>query len=92
MNIDFQNLCNLSKFDFSEKEQVRFIEDLNAIAAFVGKVTEFDAEYDDTAEMSRALRSADLREDTVISAATPEQLLANTKSDNNCYIIPRVVD
>ena len=89
----FANLATLCKFDFCETEQVKFTEDLNGIVEFVGKVKEFDGQYDDTADNNQ-VNFDDLREDVAVVTATPEQLLANcnTQSDNNCYIIPRVID
>ena len=87
----FVHLANLSKIDFCEESQVRFAEDLNLIADFVSKVTEFDGSYDDISE-NKQISFSDLREDVAISTATPEQLLNNTESENNCYIIPRVID
>jgi Asp-tRNA(Asn)/Glu-tRNA(Gln) amidotransferase C subunit len=85
----FSRLTELSKFklDFSQEKQLQ----LNDIFKFVGKVTEYGGEYDIVAENRQVPYSA-LREDTVIPTATPEQLLANTNFDNNCYIIPRVID
>jgi len=87
----FSRLAGLSKFDFSESTQAEFTEDLNAIVDFIGKVSEFGGEYDDTADGNHVSYSK-LRDDVEITTATPEQLLANTKSANNCYIIPRVID
>jgi Asp-tRNA(Asn)/Glu-tRNA(Gln) amidotransferase C subunit len=95
----FEQLANLSKIDFysenSEKGQVKFIEDLNLIVNFVAKATEFDenkfASYDDTLE-NNSVSFSQLRDDVEISTASPEKLLANTNSENNCYIIPRVID
>jgi Asp-tRNA(Asn)/Glu-tRNA(Gln) amidotransferase C subunit len=67
-------------------------EDLSAIVEFVGKVKEFGGkDYDDFAEGNHVTFD-DLREDKEIRRATPEQLLANTDSENNCYVIPRVID
>ncbi|MCL1865825.1 MAG: aspartyl/glutamyl-tRNA amidotransferase subunit C [Oscillospiraceae bacterium] len=87
----FADLTVLSKFDFTESEQSRFIGDLNAIVDFIGLVKDFDGYYDDTADNNHVTFS-DLREDVEISTATPEQLLSNTESENNCYVIPRVLD
>jgi len=87
----FLNLAALSKIDFSEVEQAKFIEDLDNIISFIGKVKDFDGEYDDTADNRQVIYS-DLREDVMASTANPEQLLSNTNSQNNCYIIPRVID
>ena len=87
----FTRLSGLSKFDFSEGAQERFLQDLNAIIGFVGKVREFEGEYDDIAE-GKQIAYSDLREDVAISTATPEQLLANTNSGNDCYVIPKVID
>ncbi|MCL2071013.1 MAG: aspartyl/glutamyl-tRNA amidotransferase subunit C [Oscillospiraceae bacterium] len=86
----FDRLTVLSKFDFSAEGKERFTDDLNAIVDFVGKVTEFDGVYDDTLE--NAVSYADLRNDTAISTASVEQLLSNTDFENNCYIIPKVID
>jgi len=87
----FSQLSILSKFDFTEDEKNKFSEDLNGIIEFIGKVKEFDGSYDDTADKNPLLYG-ELREDIVVPAAAPEQLLANTESQNNCYIIPRVID
>ena len=87
----FSRLTELCKFDFSENEQAEFTEDLNAIVDFVGKVKEFDGVYDDTAD-GNSVPYSSLREDVEIRTAAPEQLLSNTNSENNCYIIPRVID
>jgi len=87
----FTRLTTLSKVDFTEEGQLRFIDDLNSIVGFVGKVKEFEGEYDDTADNCEVSYS-DLREDVAVSVATPEQLLANAEFENNCYIIPKVID
>jgi aspartyl/glutamyl-tRNA(Asn/Gln) amidotransferase C subunit len=86
----FTQLSDLSKIDFTGEEQARFTADLNGIAEFVGKVKEFaGAAYDDTLENSVSF--SELREDSEVRTATPEQLLANTASENDCYVIPKVV-
>jgi aspartyl/glutamyl-tRNA(Asn/Gln) amidotransferase C subunit len=87
----FNQLVVLCKFDFCEQSQARFTDDLNAIIEFVGKVKEFDGSYDVCGDGNQ-VSFADLREDMAISSATPEQLLANTNYENNCYTIPKVVD
>ncbi|MCL1789482.1 MAG: aspartyl/glutamyl-tRNA amidotransferase subunit C [Oscillospiraceae bacterium] len=86
----FNRLCELSKIDFSEDNQEEFTQDLNDIINFVGKVRAFSGKYDDTLENEVAY--SDLRDDVEIPTASVEQLLCNTKSDKNCYIIPRVID
>ena len=89
----FLKLTTLCKFDFPEvQKEEKFTDDLNAIIQFVGKVNEYGgAVYDDTAD-GKQVGFDDLREDVAVVTATPEQLMRNTQSDNNCYIIPRVVD
>ena len=87
----FKKLSRLSKIDFTLPEEESLIIQLNDIVAFISQVTEFDGEYDDTLE-NNITAYADLREDVKIPTATPEQLLANTVSENDCYIIPKVVD
>jgi aspartyl/glutamyl-tRNA(Asn/Gln) amidotransferase C subunit len=86
----FTQLSALSKIDFTPEEESRFTTDLNAIIAWIDGVKSFPGVYDDTLE--EAVAFADLREDLQIRTATPEQLLSNTKSENDCYVIPKVVD
>ncbi|MCL1902834.1 MAG: aspartyl/glutamyl-tRNA amidotransferase subunit C [Oscillospiraceae bacterium] len=86
----FDELAELSKFDFSETEKNKLSEELSDIINFVGKVKDFSGDYDDTLENGVAY--SDLRDDVEISTASVEQLLSNTNSDKNCYIIPRVID
>ena len=87
----FEQLTALSKFDFTDEGKERFIKDLNAIIGFIGKVKEFDGEYDDKA-VHNEVPFSDLREDVAFVTATPEQLLLNTQSANNCYVIPKVIE
>ncbi|MCL2036347.1 MAG: aspartyl/glutamyl-tRNA amidotransferase subunit C [Oscillospiraceae bacterium] len=89
-NKTFARLSELSKFDFTEEGGARFNSELNEIAEFVSKVCDFGGEYDDIADNNHVTFSQ-LREDVSVSTATPEQLLANTESLNNCYIIPKVI-
>jgi len=86
----FNALCTLSKFDFTPEDEGRFINELNAIIGWISKVKDFNGVYDDTLEAAVAF--SDLREDVQIPPPTVEQLLANTKSENDCYVIPKVVD
>jgi len=86
----FERLSTLSKIDFSPDDETKFMNDLNYIIGFIDKVKEFQGEYDDKAE-NKQVSYAELREDIAVVTATPEQLLANTVSDNNCYVIPRVM-
>jgi len=86
----FAQLEALCKFDFTEDDKARFLSDLNSIIGFIDKVKDFSGEYDDTLEESLAF--GELREDEENRTATVEQLLMNTKSENGCYIIPKVVD
>jgi len=89
----FARLATLCKFDFTSKNQAEFIEDLDKIIEFVGKVREFDGVYDDTVDAKTvAVSYTDLREDVAAVTATPEQLLTNTQFENNCYVIPKVID
>jgi len=94
-NRKFSHLANLSKLNFSEKEEAALIDDLNLIAGFIDKVCEYDEQglkpYDDTID-SGCVSYSQLREDASAVTATPQQLLANTQSENNCYTIPRVID
>jgi hypothetical protein len=55
----FLRLSALSKFDFCDEDEGRFIQDLNAIIGFVGKVGEFGGVYDDTADLHRAIAWSD---------------------------------
>ena len=86
----FDKLVELSKFDFPDETRREFAQDLNNIIEFVGKVKEFDGKYDDTLE--HKVSYSDLRDDVESRTASSEQLLSNTESDKNCYIIPRVID
>ncbi len=91
----FDELSVLSKFDFTPEQEEKFISDLNKIVEFVGRVKKADEEfgtvYDDTAD-NNAVCYDSLREDVARVTATPEQLLANTESERNCYVIPKVLD
>jgi len=87
----FDKLSELSKIDFTEQEEAIITADLNNLISFIENVTEFSGEYDPLLA-DNAVGYAQLREDKAVKTATAEQLLANTVSENDCYVIPKVVD
>ncbi|MCL2634271.1 MAG: aspartyl/glutamyl-tRNA amidotransferase subunit C [Oscillospiraceae bacterium] len=87
----FDKLSELSKIDFTGAEETALTGELDDIIEFIGKVKEFSGEYDDMRD-GNSVGFSDLRDDVRITTATPEQLLSNTVCENDCYVIPKVVD
>lgn len=92
MDINTLNhLCDLSKLNFSEDEKTVVMKEMSEIINLMDTVKGFDVTYDDTKD-NNTIEFEQLREDVAENSFPTEKLLSNTISQDNCYVVPKLVD
>lgn len=86
-----EHLCNLSKLNYTDEGKQRVMEEMDAIIRLMDTVKEFDVVYDDTKD-NNSISYEDLRADVAQESAPTEKLLSNTTPQDNCYVVPKMVE
>ena len=86
----FENLAELSKLNFDEKEQQELISDLDCLASMVEVVKQ--AEVDGTFQI-RTINMEELRDDEVVESVSLEIMLRNAPlAKKNSFAVPRIME
>ena len=84
-------LAELDKLAFSPEELEQMAKDMTSIIAIMDTVKEIDITYDAVADNKNVYLN-DLREDFSVSSFPTEKILQNAVNDENCFVVPKVVE
>ena len=77
-------LAELGKLRFTEDEMEKMAAEMTSIIGIMDTVKEIDVEYD--------VYLYDLREDVKEPSFPTEKILQNSVHDENCFVVPKVVE
>lgn len=86
-----RSLARLGKLSFTEEELEQAAKDMTSIIEIMDTVKEIDITYDPLKD-DRSVNLSDLRRDEAMPSLAPEKLLQNAVTDDNCFVVPRVVE
>lgn len=86
-----EKLATLAKLQFSEKEKVDFVDDLNRIVAFVDKLQEINTDHVEPLIHLSEETNVFREDDAEITITREEALLNAPKKDSDYFKIPRVL-
>ena len=84
-------LAELGKLHFSPEEMEQMAKDMTSIIAIMDTVKEIDITYDAEAD-NKNIYLNDLREDVNAPCFPTEKILQNAVNDENCFVVPKVVE
>ena len=80
------HLCELSKLNFNDEEK-----QMSAIIELMDTVKEIGITYDDTKD-NNSIKYSEVRKDEAKPSYPTEKLLSNTEPQDNCYVVPKMVE
>lgn len=88
----FYNISNLVKLDFTEEEEKKLIKDLNQMINFIETMNKLNT--DNVKPMSHIhILDSIYREDLLVDNGEGEETNLNeAKSENGCYVVPRIIE
>lgn len=84
-------LAELGKLHFTPEEMERMASEMTNIIEIMDTVKEIDVEYDALAD-NKNIYLNDLREDIKADSFPTEKILQNAVNDENCFVVPKVVE
>ncbi|MGN1404381.1 MAG: Asp-tRNA(Asn)/Glu-tRNA(Gln) amidotransferase subunit GatC [Ruminococcus sp.] len=84
-------LAELGKLSFTPEEMEKMAEEMTSIIEIMDTVKEIDVEYDALAD-NKDIYLNDLREDVKADSFPTEKILQNAVNDENCFVVPKVVE
>ena len=84
-------LGKLSKITFTDAEIEEMAKDMTDIIEIMDTVKEIDVTYDALADNKNVYLN-DLREDIKEDSFPTEKILQNAVNDENCFVVPKVVE
>ena len=84
-------LAELGKLRFTEDEMEKMAAEMTSIIGIMDTVKEIDVEYDAYAD-NKNVYLYDLREDVKEPSFPTEIILQNSVHDENCFVVPKVVE
>lgn len=84
-------LAELGKLKFTDEELKKASEDMTSIIELMDKVKEIDVVYDPYLDNKNVFLN-DLREDKNAASLDTVKLLKNAKNQQNCFVVPKVVE
>lgn len=84
-------LAELGKLKFTDEELKKASEDMTSIIELMDKVKEIDVVYDPYLDNKNVFLN-DLREDKNAASLDTGKLLKNAKNQQNCFVVPKVVE
>ena len=84
-------LGKLSKITFTDAEIEEMAKDMTDIIEIMDTVKEIDVTYDALADNKNVYLN-DLREDIKADSFPTEKILQNAVNDENCFVVPKVVE
>ncbi|MCH5324781.1 MAG: Asp-tRNA(Asn)/Glu-tRNA(Gln) amidotransferase subunit GatC [Eubacterium sp.] len=85
------HLCELSKLNYTDEEKQKVMEEMGAIIELMDTVKEIDLTYDDTKDNNSIEYSA-VRKDEAKPSFPTDKLLSNTEPQDDCYVVPKMVE
>lgn len=85
------HLCELSKLNFNDEEKQKVMEEMSAIIELMDTVKEIDLTYDDTKD-NNSITYSEVRKDAAKPSYPTDRLLSNTEPQDNCYVVPKMVE
>lgn len=84
-------LAELGKLSFTPEEMEKMAAEMTSIIEIMDTVKEIDVEYDALAD-NKDIYLNDLREDVKADSFPTEKILQNAINDENCFVVPKVVE
>ena len=84
-------LAELGKLHFSQDELQKMADEMTNIIEVMDTVKEIDVTYDALAD-NKNIYLNDLREDIKADSFPTEKILQNAVHDENCFVVPKVVE
>ncbi len=89
---DVKHIAKLSRLEFSEDEENKFLKSFNGILEHVQKIKSIDTEGVEPCSNVFTLNNV-MRSDTAKESYPPEKLLENAPSkEDTAYLVPKVVE
>ena len=90
---EIKTLARLSRLEFSEEEEERFIPDFEEIIAFADRINEsVEGDTSSIREVTaRTIAWEDLREDEVTESLPNEKITSNVEAQDGYFPVRRVV-
>ncbi|MCD8220440.1 MAG: Asp-tRNA(Asn)/Glu-tRNA(Gln) amidotransferase subunit GatC [Ruminococcus sp.] len=84
-------LAELGKLSFTPEEMKKMAAEMTSIIEIMDTVKEIDVTYDALADNKNVYLN-DLREDINADSFPTEKILQNAVQDENCFVVPKVVE
>lgn len=84
-------LAELGKLECSDKELAGFANDMTGIIELMDTIKEIDVTYNPLKD-NKNIYLNDLRKDASAPSMSTEKILQNSTNQNNCFIVPKVVE
>lgn len=84
-------LAELGKLSFTQEEMETMAKEMTDIIEIMDTVKEIDVTYDAEADNKNVYLN-DLREDVKQDSFPTEKILQNAVQDDNCFVVPKVVE
>lgn len=85
------SLAELSQLEFNEKELEQLSEELDVMVKMMSKIKQSDAVYECCARAS-SVDMEELRTDEAKPSMPTDELLANAKSADGYFVVPKVME
>ena len=84
-------LSKLAKLEFTDEELERALEDMTSIIEIMDTIKDIDITYDPYKD-NHNVYLEDLRADEAKPSLDTAKLLQNAVSQENCFVVPKVVE
>lgn len=84
-------LAELGKLKFTPEEMENMASDMTNIIELMDSIKDLDIEYDPMLD-NHNIYLGDLRTDVKDSSLPTEKILQNAVNDENCFVVPKVVE
>lgn len=84
-------LAELGKLEFTDEELEKASEDMTSIIELMDTVKEIDVTYDPILDNKNVYLN-DLRADETAESLETAKILQNAKNQQNCFVVPKVVE
>lgn len=86
-----RHLCDLSRLNYDDEGLERVAAEMTDIVELMDTIKGFDLSYDDTKD-NNSISFSEVREDKALPSFPSEKLLANARSIDGCFVVPKVVE
>lgn len=84
-------LSKLAKLDFTDEELAQAVKDMTSIIEIMDTIKDIDITYDPYKD-NHNVYLEDLRADVAQPSLPTEKLLRNAVNQDNCFVVPKVVE